>query len=419
MTVTKTPKDLNDQGDQYFYAKGPDRNIEMAFTYYKKAADQNNPVGYYNVGKYFIEKEQYKEAVDYLSKAKDLGYAKASIRLSDMYLNGLGFRKNKKKAFKMIQSAVDANDIQALHQLGVFYLNGIGCKKDEKSAQKYFEQSAESNVATGMYHLGSLLLEAKKIKTDYETGFFWLDKAAENGDVKAIQKLISLYHDSHPFLKKKSLLYLQEMEFYYKELLAKKDDFDALKEVAFAYYEGNTYTKVNYEKANIYFTALKNMDETKGYLGLGLAYLYGKGVEVDYSKAKELLEIASTRSDIQAQNALGEIWRQGYGVEINYQRAKDYYFEAAKGNETNALINLGLLNYRKQIQGATNELAYQYMMTAVEKGNHLGHYWLGIFYEKGVGVNQDYKKRRTNTAKPLKLETKALNTNMHRCFSRM
>ena len=142
MTVTKTPKDLNDQGDQYFYAKGPDRNIEMAFTYYKKAADQNNPVGYYNVGKYFIEKEQYKEAVDYLSKAKDLGYAKASIRLSDMYLNGLGFRKNKKKAFKMIQSAVEANDIQALHQLGVFYLHGIGCKKDEKSAQKYFEQSA-------------------------------------------------------------------------------------------------------------------------------------------------------------------------------------------------------------------------------------------------------------------------------------
>lgn len=392
MPVNQTPKELNDLGDRYFHAKGSERNIEMAFTYYKKAADLNNPVGYYNVAKYFIEKDQYKEASEYLQRSKDLGYTKAMIKLSDMYLNGHGFHKSKKKAFKMLQAAVDANDVLALHQLGLFHLKGIGCKKSEENALGFFERSAEANIAIGMFHLGQLHLEARKIKRDFEAGFFWLDKAAENGELKAIHRLIELYTDSHPYLKKKSLLYLKEMAFYYKELLARKDDAEALVEVAFAYDEGNAYTKVNYEKANLYFDQLLKLDHTKGYLGKGLAYLYGRGVAVDYKKAFDLLTIASTRGDVRAMNAMGEIYRLGYGVDVNYQRAKDYYFEAAKANETNALINLGLLNYRKQIQGAKPELAFQYMTTASEKGNQLAHYWLGIFHEKGIGTGEDYKK---------------------------
>ncbi|XMB72341.1 tetratricopeptide repeat protein [Mycoplasmatota bacterium WC30] len=392
MAITKTPKQLNDIGDQYFYGKNKQKNIEMAFTYYKQAADLNNPVGYFNVGKYFIEKKQYKQAGEYLIKAKELGFTKASIQLSKLYLNGLGYRRNKKKAFKFLNQAVEENDISAMHQLGIFYLKGIGCKKDEKLALKYFELSSENKVAEGMRFLGSLYLDAKQIKRDYENGFFWLDKAAVAGDIEAINRLKKLYKESHPFLRKKSLLYLQEMEFYYDELLAKKDDVDALIRVGFTYYEGNQFTKINYEKANIYFAKLYDLDHTMGYLGLGLTKLFGRGIETNYEEAKNLLEIASTRGDIQAMNALGEIHRLGYGVTINYQRAKDYYFEAAKSDETNALINLGLLNYRKQIQGSKNELAYQYMLTAADKGNALAYYWLGIFYDKGVGTTADFKK---------------------------
>jgi len=401
MSAVKTPKDLNDLGDQYFYTEGTERNIELAFTYYKKAADQNNPVGHYNVGKYFIEKGQIKEAIEYLTRAKELGYTKATIRLSRLYLSGEGIRKNKKKAFKMMQQAVEANDTLAYHQLGLYHLQGIGTKKDEKMALKYFEQSSENKIPAGMYNRGLLLLEAKKLKRDFDNGFFWLDKAAENGDVHAIKKLIELYHESHAFLKKKSVLYLNEMEFYYKELLARKNDIETLVEVANSYYEGRPYTKVNYDKANMYFNELVKADQTAGYLGLGLSYLFGRGLKVDYVKAREYLEIAQTRGDIQAMNGLGEIYRQGYGVDVNYQRAKDYYTEAAKGNETNALINLGLLNYRKQIQGAKNELAFQYMTTAGERGNKLAHYWLGIFYEKGIGTAEDHHKAEAEYKKAI------------------
>ncbi|MBI9009501.1 MAG: sel1 repeat family protein [Tenericutes bacterium] len=392
MIGNDTPKQLNDLGDQYFEGLGKEKNIELAFTYYKKAADLNNPIGYYNVGRYFIEKEQFKQAYEYLNKAKDLGYTVASMKLSDMYLNGLGFRKNKKKAFKYMNEAVLANDSEAMHRLGLFYEQGIGCRRNELDAKKYYQLSADNKVSEGMYLLGCLYLEAKSFKKDYENGFFWLDKASEFSNVHAIKKLISLYHNSHPHLKKKSQLYLKEMEFYYLELLAKLKDIEALKEVAMTYYLGSTVTKQNFEKAKTYFTILYKLDETVGYRGLGFLYLYAKAFEQDYNKAKDLLEVAATRNDALAMNALGEIYRLGYGVEINYNRAKDYYFEAAKAQETNALINIGLLNYRNQITGAKPALAFQYMQQAKAKGNNTANYWLGIFYDKGVGVPKDFKK---------------------------
>lgn len=392
MERNQTPKQLNDLGDQCFYGNDHEKNIELAFTYYKKAADLNNPVGYYNVAKYFIAKEQYKQALEYLTKSKALGYAYASIQMSDMYLQGLGVRKSKKKAFRNMEEAVHANDVSALHRLGDFYRLGIGCKKSEIQAQKYYQLSADNNMAEGMYCLGMLFLEAKTIKKDYENGFFWLDKAAQLGNEPAIIQLKALYQNKHPYLRKKSLMYLQEMAFYYNELHAKLNHVESLIEVADIYFEGNEIVKINYEKAYEYYRRLKALDETKGYTGIGLMKLYGRGLDVDYKEAKAFLEIASTRNDLTAMNALGEIYRLGFGVDVNYQRAKDYYFEAAKGNETNALINMGLLNYRNQIHGANPKLAFQYMSNAANKGNELAYYWLGIFYDKGVGVEKDFKK---------------------------
>lgn len=398
-----TPKQLNDLGDVYFYGKSQEKNIELAFTYYKKAADLNNPIGYYNVAKYFIEKKQFKQANEYLIKAKELGYTVASIKLSKMYLEGLGFRKNKKKAFKFMAEAVEKNDKNALHQLGYLYEEGLGIRKDEAKAKKYYELSSDSNNPNGMYYLGKLLIEGKNIKRDYENGYFWLDKAADLGNVSAIKKLIDLYKNNHQYLRKKSKHYLEEMEFHYLELLAKEDDIEALKTVSDTYYHGNSIIKVNNEKALTYYKVLFDFDETKGYTGLGKMYLYGKACDEDYKKAKEYLDIAGTRHDYNALNALGEIYRLGYGVDINYLRAKDYYFEAAKGEDPDALINMGLLNYRKQIPNAKEEIAFNYIERAKAKGNNNAYYWLGIFYEKGIGVPKEFKKAEINYLKAIEL----------------
>ncbi|PKK94694.1 MAG: hypothetical protein CVV60_05155, partial [Tenericutes bacterium HGW-Tenericutes-5] len=126
MNNQMTPKELNEIGDQYFYGQGIDKNIEVAFTYYKRAADQNNPVGLANVGKYFLAKLNENQAFSYYEKSALMGYPLAFVKLSDMYLNGIGVKKNKKKAFKMMEEAANLNEIDAYHLLGQYYLLGIG-----------------------------------------------------------------------------------------------------------------------------------------------------------------------------------------------------------------------------------------------------------------------------------------------------
>jgi TPR repeat protein len=62
---------------------------------------------------------------------------------------------------------------------------------------------------------------------------------------------------------------------------------------------------------------------------------------------------------------------------------------------------MGLLNYRNQITGAKPSFAFQYMQQAVSKGNNNGYYWLGIFYDKGVGVAKDFKKAEESFKKAI------------------
>ncbi|MDY0139170.1 MAG: SEL1-like repeat protein [Candidatus Izemoplasmatales bacterium] len=390
MTNLMTPKELNEIGDQYFYGNGVDKNIEVAFTYYKRAADQNNPVGLANVGKYFLEKQNGKQALVYYQKSAELDYSLAFIKLSDMFLNGIGVKKNKKKAFKYLESAVKLNEVDAYHQLGQFYLLGIGCKKSEEKAYELFDSSAQSNHTEGMYQLGHLLINGKKIKKDDEAAFFYLDKAATNNNVNAINYLKELYRLPHSYLKKKSDLTRMKMWFFYDEILAGLDDVDALRRCAFDYYNGTEVVGVNFDKSIKYFKVLHGLDHVDGYLGMGLSYLYGYGVTCDLERAQNYLEIASNRGSSKAKNALGDMYRLGKGVEVDYNRARDYYLEAAKDNEEDALINLGLLHYRKQIKNANDTLALQFMTRASEKNSAAAFYWLGIFSDKGIGQNRSF-----------------------------
>ena len=392
MAGLMSPKELNDRGDKYFYGQGVDKNIEVAFTYYKQAADQNNPVGLTNVGKYFLAKNNDEEALKYYQLAAELKYPYAYVKLSDMYLNGIGTKKSKKKAFKMLEKATELNEIDSYHLLGKFYLLGIGTSKNEQMAFELFQKSAQNKNYEGMFLLGDLLITGNKIKTDFESAIFYLEKAAANKNINAIKYLKNLYSEPHPLLKKKSETYLKEMWFYYDVMLANLDDEEALKRVAESYYYGDDYTKINFEKSAKYFKILHSKDILEGYLGLGLSYMYGQGVASDFERARDYLTIAANRNNAKAKNALGDMYRLGKGVIVDYARARDFYLEAAKQNDEDALINLGLLHYRKQIKNASDILALQFMTKASELEAPASFYWLGIFLDKGVGTDRSTDK---------------------------
>ncbi|MFW5793962.1 MAG: tetratricopeptide repeat protein [Bacillota bacterium] len=389
MAKNYTPKELNDLGDKHFYGEGITKNIEVAYTYYKQAADMNNPVGIYNVGKYYEAKEAYKKAFYYYEKATELDYGKAYLKLYQFYLSGQGTRKSKKRAFKALKQAIDSQEVNAYHLLGKLYEEGIGTKKNFDKAYDLYELSANKNNKEGMYLFGEFLLKQKNKDREHENAFYWLDKAAGLGYEKAILRLKSLYNEPHPYLEKRSKLYLEEMIFHYDELLAKQADIAALKRVASAYFEGRTFLQANYEKAYKYFRALHEADEILGYLGLAKLYLYGLGINKNYDKALDYLEIASSRNNTEAKYLIGEIYRHGYGVEIDFNKAKIYYLAAAEDNLVEGLINLSLLHYRKQIKNSSFLQAFTYIKRAIESKSPKAYFWLGLYYELGIGTDKN------------------------------
>jgi len=386
-----TPKDLNQLGDEYFYGKDKEKNIEAAYTYYKQAADMNNPVGIYNVGKYYLKKEDYKSAYQQFKKATDLDYTEAYIALYEMYIEGVGIRKSKKKAFKALKSAADQHDVATFHLIGRMYEQGIGTGADHEKAYQYYESSATKNNVEGMYYIALFLLNKKNKNKEYETAYYWLDKAANMHHIPSIKKLIELYQTSHEYVKKRSELYLEEMAFYYQELLAKTDDLESLKMVANAYEEGRTFLTVNYSKAFDYYKKLHEHDEVVGYLGLGKCCLYGLGVAKNYDLAKDYLDLASSRNNSEAKNLLGDIYRHGYGVEADCETAKSYYLGAAENDYVDGLINLSLLHYRQQIKNPSPSQAITYIKRATLKDSPKAYFWLALYYELGIGTEKDLK----------------------------
>mgnify|MGYP000925144127 FL=1 len=389
MNKNLSPKALNELGDKYFHGLETPRNIELAFTYYKQAADAANPVGLFNVGRYFLEKKDYRSAIEYFQKALASGYTKAYLTLADMAMRGLGMRKSKKKAFRYTMDGANQGDTDAYNQLARYYEQAIGCKRDDKKTWEYYQKSADRENAEGMYRLGLLHLESSKGKKDPKQALVWLDKAAQAGHREAIRKARELYQKPHPAFRKRSQAALRELAFHYEELLAGTGDEAALVAVAEAYHEGTDIIRKNPEKAVRYFLMLVGLDNTVGHYGYGSCLAQGLGIATNYPEALKHLEIAANRGSEAAMSRLGEVYRLGLGVKADPETAKKWYYEAAKHNNKDALLNLALLHYRGEIMSASNELAYQYVESAVKKNNHLAHYWHGIFLEKGIGCEKD------------------------------
>jgi TPR repeat protein len=387
MAEAQGAKWLNEQGDAYFEGVGKPQNKELAYTYYKQAADLDNPLGHLNIGKYFLDKKDYKKALEAIQKARSYRYPAASLLLSKMARTGQGLKKNKTKAFKFALEAAEWSDVDGYLEVASCYEDGFGVKRDVEKAFAYYKKAAELDHPKGLYKVGRILLETPKEKTGGEEALRFLDKAAMTGEPMAIRTLIDTYQKaSTPYLKKKSRGYCDEMTFYYRELLARTGDDVSLREVAEAYHYGNPPVKKNPEKAFLYFSKLAEMKDAVGYHGLGMCHQTGQGVKIDLTKAKAYYEAAASLSHAGALTKLGDLIRAQATTPEDFERARDRYLEAAKQNDLEAVINLGLLHYRGQIPNAQSTLAFQYFDTAAKKGAVGAWYWLGVLYQKGEGV---------------------------------
>ena len=117
-------------------------NIGEGVKWYKKAMGLNDSLAHSNMARIYYRMTDYKLAAQTLEKASKLGDTGADAMLGNMYLNGIHFKKDYKKALVYIQKAVADDDPQALTDLAICYENSYGVARDMDRAIEFYKCGA-------------------------------------------------------------------------------------------------------------------------------------------------------------------------------------------------------------------------------------------------------------------------------------
>lgn len=117
-------------------------NIGEGVKWYKKAMGLNDSLAHSNMARIYYRMTDYKLAAQTLEKASKLGDTGADAMLGNMYLNGIHFKKDYKKALVYIQKAVADDDPHALTDLAICYENSYGVARDMDKAIEFYKCGA-------------------------------------------------------------------------------------------------------------------------------------------------------------------------------------------------------------------------------------------------------------------------------------
>jgi TPR repeat protein len=187
------------------------------------------------------------------------------------------------------------------------------------------------------------------------------------------------------------------------------------------------YLRNDYKRAfEILLPLAKNGDSWSQYI-VSLMYESGNGVEKDQEEAIKWLILAAESGVPKIQYDLGIRYFYGYGIEKNYSEAAKWWRSSANAGIADSQYNLGLMKYRgigipkdkeeakllvekAATQGhdkAQHRLAMIYALDekdfetgliwlkkSAKQNNVEAQYNLGIFFEKGYGLQKDLNKAK-------------------------
>lgn len=106
------------------------------------------------LAEYYLEENQYANAVAWFKKSAKSGNMKSAYVLSTIYRLGVGVEKNFSVSLAWMKYAAKEGNAEALRSLGQMYLIGFGTQKDEELAINYFEKAIKKDNYQSMLTLG-------------------------------------------------------------------------------------------------------------------------------------------------------------------------------------------------------------------------------------------------------------------------
>lgn len=167
-------------------------------------------------------------------------------------------------------------------------------------------------------------------------------------------------------------------------------DVSAMTQLGYIYEKGDGETKDLHQALFWYKKAAERGDISAMY---NIACLYDDGAIGKYKDAIYWYEEAIKGGSYQAMHNLGYCYHRGHGVEKNYAKAVELYEKSSKSGITLSSYNMALCymhgdDYLKK----DYDKAFKYFKIASRAGDVDASTYMGIFYQKGLAVNQNTKQ---------------------------
>lgn len=370
----------------------------------------------------------YKKALAYYRKViAENEITDVWFDLGRMYEDGLGVRKNYRKAKECFEKAVENGCVSGYVFLGKLYLFGEGVKRDEKKCYEYFLRAAEGGDVFAAYRVGCCYLNGTGVEKDINLAEEWLCSAADDGEYfDACTKLSDLYLD------KKSSKYNPKLALYYAKRALELDPIEGEAFLSMFYAVGNAVEKNTEKFLEMVTRAIDNgsvnaayllgksymlgnfdlpedMDRAEKYLTIAserevggmsdyyLGVLYGDTIykRIDYRKARFYLErFINTSSSDKGFFEIGWLYYFGKGIKKNLQKAYEYFKKGTKRGCPDCMAMYA--NFYDGEKGFPEKphLTYKWYKKSMDLGSAWGYLGVLTCYALGVGVKQNLKKAR-------------------------
>jgi len=256
--------------------------------------------------------------------------------------------------------AAEQGDMDAMLSLGYCYEYGIGILKDTRKAFELYTKAAKKGLAVAQLVLGYCC--------EHGIGTFGSD-----GDRPGSIQLTEAIH-------------------WYKQA-AEQQNAEAMCNLGVLYEAGESVKQDLARAINLYEKSAA-LGHDKAYLNLGLCYEQGIGVDQNFNTAITKYKEAIKLGNAEAEGCLGSLYEQGIGVEESnsLEKAAELYLSAAQKGDSIAQYKIGSF-YIQGIGGVEQnyEQALQWYHKAARQENADAELALGMLYEQGYVVEKNIK----------------------------
>jgi len=290
----------------------------------------------------------------------------------------------------------DSDDPEALYRLasGLIDIEALNMEEDEweGDAYRFLLKAAMLGHSDAQYHLGKFYyyeIGQRFTRDIIGTAVEWLKKSADQGNVRAMMMLSSIYRDGR---------YVQRSDVTARDYLLKAvesdpSDPDIQYDIGHEYHNG-IIIKRNLAKAASWLRKAAEQGHADAQYELGDLLLQNTESMQGQRKAAKWLKRAAEQGHEMAQATLGLLYGYGIGVEQSHDEAAEWFRRAAEQGDPFGMIYLGAM-YDQGILYDPNPYgkASEWYERAAEQGEGCILTMLAEMYDFGkIDVVDSYEK---------------------------